>query len=255
MPLSIDQRSDHGPFDVIGDVHGCIDELRELIVRLGGTAERGEVARPAPGRRMVFLGDLVDRGPDSAGVLRLVMNMAAVGEALVLPGNHDDKLRRALLGHKVLIKAGLDGTLAQLESEPPEFRGQVVRFLDSLPSHFIFDEGRLVVAHGGLAEELQGRDSLRARAFALYGLPSGEVDLDGLPIRLQWALHYHGRALVIFGHTPVAGPLRLNHTVNIDTGCVYGGSLTAYRYPEHETVSVPARMTYSKRKTPWRPEA
>ncbi len=113
MPLSIDQRHNHGPFDIIGDVHGCIDELRELVVRLGGTVE-GDVARPAPGRCVVFLGDLVDRGPDPAGVLRLVMNMAAVGEALVLPGNHDDKLRRALLGHKVLLKAGLAETLAQL---------------------------------------------------------------------------------------------------------------------------------------------
>jgi protein phosphatase len=252
MPLFIDQRHDHGPFDIIGDVHGCIDELRDLIAKLGGSVE-GDVARPASGRRLVFLGDLVDRGPDSVGVLRLVMNMAAVGEALVLPGNHDDKLRRALLGHKVLVKAGLDDTLMQLEREPPEFRGQVARFLGSLPSHFIFDEGRLVVAHGGLAEELHGRNTPRARAFALYGLPSGEMDQDGLPIRLQWALNYRGRALVVFGHTPVFAPLRLNHTVNIDTGCAYGGSLTAYRYPEQVTVSIPARRTYSHRKTPWRP--
>jgi protein phosphatase len=251
MRLTIDQRHDAGPFDIIGDVHGCIDELRELIGRLGGTVE-GDVARPAAGRRLVFLGDLTDRGPDSVGVLRLVLNMAAVGEALALPGNHDDKLRRALLGRKVMPKAGLDGTLAQLEGEPGEFRWRVARFLDSLPSHYIFDGGRLVAAHGGMSEALQGLDTPRARAFALYGLPSGETDLDGLPIRIQWALEYRGRALVVFGHTPVAAPLRLNHTVNIDTGCVFGGSLTAYRYPEDETVSVAARRVYSNRKTPWR---
>ena len=137
MSLSIDQRHDSGPFDIIGDVHGCIDELRELVTRLGGTAAE-DTARPAPGRRLVFLGDLVDRGPDSAGVLRLVLNMAAVGDALVLPGNHDDKLRRALLGHNVQMKAGLEETVAQLAGEPAEFREQAARFLgqSAEPLHF-----------------------------------------------------------------------------------------------------------------------
>jgi protein phosphatase len=196
------------------------------------------------GRRAIFVGDLVDRGPDSAGVLRLVMDMAAAGNALAVPGNHDDKLLRALQGRPVQRKYGLAETLAQIESRPPEFKAEVQAFLAGLPSHYRLDGGRLVVAHAGLIEPLQGRLSRRVRDFALYGLTTGETDQYGLPVRLLWAKDYRGRAFVVYGHTPVVEPLRLNHTLNIDTGCAFGGRLTALRYPEQTLVSVPAHQTY-----------
>ena len=82
------------------------------------------------------------------------------------------------------------------------------------------------------------------RSFALYGETTGETDEFGLPIRYSWAAEYRGKAMVVYGHTPVPEPTWLNHTINIDTGCVYGGRLTALRYPEKELVSVPAAQTY-----------
>ncbi len=242
-----------GPFDIIGDVHGCYEELTQLLGKLGyqirsvpGTPENfGVEVVPLPGRTAVFLGDLVDRGPDSPAVLKLVMSMTRAGTALCVPGNHDAKLLRKLNGKDVQLKHGLSQTLEQLAGEPGEFMGQLRTFLDKLVSHYVLDGGTLVVAHAGLKEEMQGRGSGAVRAFCLYGETTGETDEFGLPVRYNWAADYRGRAMVVYGHTPVPRPEWLNGTIDIDTGCVFGGSLTALRYPEHELVSVPAaKMHY-----------
>lgn len=247
VPLWTDRRSDHGPFDVIGDVHGCIDELKSLLEKLGYSPSldpEGRSHRHPDGRKAVFLGDLVDRGPDSPGVLRLVMAMVAAGDALCVPGNHDVKLLRKLRGADVKITHGLAETLSQLEKEPPEFHAAVAEFVDSLVSHFVLDDGRLVVAHAGLTERFQGRASGRVRAFALYGETTGENDEYGLPIRYDWASEYRGPAHVIYGHTPALEPTWTNRTICIDTGCVFGGKLTALRMPEKELVQIQAARQY-----------
>jgi protein phosphatase len=243
-----DLRHEAGPFDIIGDVHGCLAELETLLSRLGYQISRDESGRPVdavcPGHRAVFVGDLVDRGPDTAGVLRLVMGMVATGNAFCVPGNHEDKLLRALRGRNVKISHGLAESLAQLRAEPADFQAGVEAFLDSLISHYVFDGGRLVVAHAGLVEPMHGRSSARVRAFCLYGDTTGETDEYGLPMRYPWASDYRGRAMVVYGHTPTPEPEWLNNTICIDTGCVFGGSLTALRYPERELVSVPAACEY-----------
>ena len=244
VPLPVDRRALRGPFDIVGDVHGCLGELRELLTRLGYRVV-GDTATAPPGRTAVFLGDLVDRGPDSAGTLRLVMNMVAAGAALCVPGNHDEKLRRALGGRAVQPLHGLDVTLGQLGAAGEAFGAQVQAFVGALPSHLVLDGGRLVVAHGGLPQHYQGRDSERVRRFALYGDVSGHTDEAGLPIRRDWAAGYRGERLVVYGHTPVAQPRWVNRTVNIDTGCAFGGALSALRYPELEVLSVPARAQYA----------
>ena len=256
-PLWTDRRGETGPFDVIGDVHGCADELVGLLEKLGYGVARSDgefEVEPPEGRRAIFLGDLVDRGPRSPEVLRLVMGMVASGAALCVPGNHDAKLVRALRGKNVQIKYGLAGTLEQLEGEPPEFREEVASFLDRLVSHYVLDGGRLVVAHAGLKERFQGRASGRVRDFALFGETTGETDEFGLPVRHDWASEYRGEASVVYGHTPVPEPGWVNRTINIDTGCAFGGSLTALRYPEMELVSVPARETYYEPARPFLPE-
>ena len=252
--LWTDRRDQRGPFDIIGDVHGCYEELRELLDRLGyGVAEQDSAEDPAgsvpalrhpEGRRVVFLGDLVDRGPGVAAVLRLAMAMVEAGSALCVPGNHEAKLLRKLRGREVVVRYGLAETLAQLEREPPAFRERVAEFLDGLVSHFVLDGGRLVVAHAGLKESMQGRSSGAVRAFALFGETTGETDVFGLPVRYDWASDYRGRAMVVYGHTPVPEAEWLNGTLCIDTGCVFGGKLTALRYPERELVSVAAKRTY-----------
>ncbi|MCW5980606.1 MAG: polynucleotide kinase-phosphatase [Bryobacteraceae bacterium] len=247
QPLWNNRKGDHGPFDIIGDVHGCFEELVDLLLRLDYQVEAsgGECrATPPPGRKAIFVGDLVDRGPKIPAVLRLAMSMAEAGAALCVPGNHDMKLVRKLRGRDVQITHGLAESIDQLGREPAEFRDQVAAFLDGLVSHYVLDEGKLVVAHAGMKEEMQGRGSGKVRDFALYGETTGETDEFGLPVRLNWASEYRGRAMVVYGHTPVAEPEWLNRTVNIDTGCVFGGKLTALRYPEREFVSVPARQTY-----------
>ncbi|HYG81636.1 MAG TPA: polynucleotide kinase-phosphatase [Pyrinomonadaceae bacterium] len=262
QPLWNNLKHEHGPFDIIGDVHGCFDELRALLERLGyeitssdGRAgDFGYRVGHAEGRKAVFLGDLVDRGPKIPEVLRLVMSMAAGGAALCVPGNHDIKLMRKLQGRDVRITHGLAESLEQLEQEPAEFKAQVAGFIDRLVSHYVLDDGRLVVAHAGLKETLQGRGSGRVRDFALFGETTGETDEFGLPVRYNWAAEYRGRAAVVYGHTPVPEPEWFNRTINIDTGCVYGGRLTALRYPEGELVSVPAARTYYESVKPFLPE-
>lgn len=242
---------EHGPFDIIGDVHGCVDELRELLALLG---YRDGGAVPPEGRKAIFLGDLVDRGPDSPGVLRLVMELVEAGLALCVPGNHDNRLLRTLRGRNTHRTHGLAETLEQLAQEPPAFIAQIEAFLASLPSHLMLDGNQLVVAHAGMPRHLQGRDTPRARDFALYGATTGETDEYGLPVRGNWAAGYRGRAMVVYGHTPVAEPTWLHRTINIDTGCVFGGRLTALRYPERELVSVPAHATYAVPRRPFLPD-
>ena len=232
--------SDPGPpYDLIGDVHGCRSELETLLAELGW-----EGAHHPDGRTAVFVGDLVDRGPDTPGVLRLVMAMAAAGTALSVQGNHEAKLVRALHGAKVRRSHGLEESLDQLDAQPEEFRRDARAFMAGLPSQLVLDGGRLVVAHAGLREDLHGSDSARARAFALYGDTTGHSDEYGLPVRLPWQRDYAGEAVVVYGHTPVTGAEWVNNTICLDTGVVFGGRLTALRYPELELVDVPAERQW-----------
>ncbi|HZB29105.1 MAG TPA: polynucleotide kinase-phosphatase [Streptosporangiaceae bacterium] len=244
-----DKKELTGPFDIVGDVHGCRAELEELLTALGyelsrDGSGRAVAARHPADRTAVFVGDLVDRGPDTPGVLRLVMGMVAAGTALCVSGNHENKLVRALKGRKVNVGHGLAESLEQLAAEPAGFRAETLRFMDGLISHYVFDEGRLVVAHAGLKEAYHGRASGRVRSFALYGDTTGETDEFGLPVRYPWAKDYRGRAMVVYGHTPIPEPEWVNNTICLDTGCVFGGRLTALRYPERELVAVPARRMW-----------
>ena len=246
--LYSDLRHEAGPFDVIGDVHGCRAELEQLLTELGYVIERDPAGRPVnarhPDRRAVFVGDLVDRGPDTPGVLRLVMGMVAAGTAFCVAGNHEAKLLKALRGKNVTRSHGLDASMEQLDAETEEFRAGAAQFIDGLISHYVLDGGRLVVAHAGLIERYHGRASGRVREFCLYGQTTGETDEYGLPVRYPWATEYRGRAVVVYGHTPVPAAEWLNNTVCVDTGCVFGGRLTALQYPERTLVSVPAARVY-----------
>ncbi|MBZ0315643.1 MAG: polynucleotide kinase-phosphatase [Anaerolineae bacterium] len=254
QPLHNNLKHEHGPFDIIGDVHGCFDELVMLLENMG-YACNGTQVTPPDGRKVIFLGDLVDRGPKIPDVLRLVMGMVEAGTAICIPGNHDIKLMRKLRGRDVQIKHGLAESLAQLENETAEFKKQVADFIEGLVSHYVLDGGRLVVAHAGMKENYAGRASGTVREFALYGETTGETDEFGLPVRHNWAAEYRGNSTVVYGHTPVPQAEWLNRTINIDTGCVFGGALTALRYPEKEVVSVPARHTYSEPVRPFLAES
>lgn len=243
-PLWNDKKQEHGPFDIIGDVHGCYDELYELLISMGYTLSSEGVMLHPEGRQAVFLGDLCDRGPKNVAVLRLVTSMVQHGSAFCVPGNHDIKLLRYLNGRNVQLTHGLQNTVDELTQESQAFRTDVAKFLNSLVSHYVLDEGRLVVAHAGIKEHFQGRGSTRVRDFCLYGETTGETDEYGLPFRLDWTNEYRGRAMVVYGHTPQVEPSILNNTYCIDTGCVFGGKLTALRYPERVFVSIKSQKVY-----------
>jgi protein phosphatase len=254
--LWTDKRDDTGPFDIIGDVHGCADELEVLLDLLGYRISwaddfpHGVRVVPPAGRRVVFLGDLIDRGPRIVDSLRLAMSMVQSGAAICVPGNHEVKLLKKLRGKPVSITHGLAETLAEFERMPASFHDDVACFIDKLVGHYMLDGGRLCVVHAGIKSNMQGRSSSAAREFGLYGDTTGETDEYGLPVRHEWAHEYHGRATIVYGHTPMLTAEWLNNTICIDTGCVFGGALTALRYPEREIVSVPAAKRYFEPKKP-----
>ena len=256
-PTWTNKSSEKGPFDIIGDIHGCFDETLQLLEKLGYIIEKGEkynVTHPE-NRRIIFVGDLVDRGPNSPEVLRLVMDTTASGVAFCVNGNHDDKLKRKLMGRNVTVNHGLEETLDQLELESAAFKDTIRGFLKGLISHLVFDDGKLAVTHAGLKEEYLGRGSPRIREFCMYGETTGEIDEFGLPVRYPWAKSYRGDTTIVYGHTPIPEPEWLNKTINIDTGCVFGGKLTALRYPENELISVDAAKVYCEPTKPLDHEA
>lgn len=251
-PLWTDQRHVSGPFDIIGDVHGCFEELTELLQKLGYEIDRFEPgeslfsARHPQGRTAIFVGDITDRGPRNVDCLRLIMGMSQEGSGRCVIGNHDFKLQKWLKGRDVRLDHGLDLTVAELQATSDVFRKQTTEFIGTLCSHLWLADGALVVAHAGLKEEMHGRGSSAVRNFAMFGETTGEVDEFGLPVRLEWAREYRGHAQVVFGHTPVADAEWLNETLCIDTGCVFGGKLTALRWPERELVAIPAARQYAE---------
>lgn len=251
-PSQCDLRDVSGPFDIIGDVHGCAGELESLLAQLGyGVAWKGQhgahsvAVSPPSGRRAIFVGDFVDRGPRAPDVLRIIMSMVESGAAFAVPGNHDVKFVRWLDGRDVKPTHGLDRTIAQFDPEPQHFRETVRRFIQELPTYLWLDGGGLAVAHAGIKEDMLGRNTGEIRRFCLYGETSGETDKFGLPIRYHWAAEYRGETAVIYGHTPVPDAEWVNNTLCIDTGCCFGGKLTALRWPERETVTAAAADIYT----------
>ncbi len=256
QPMWTNRKDEHGPFDIIGDVHGCCNELEQLLQQLGYVAKNDSnpnsfwhfpIYTHPQGRKALFLGDLIDRGDRILDTLKLVHNMMAADSALCILGNHENKLMRKLNGKNVKINHGLEQTVAEIEAIDVGQRdviNEIQTWLQSLISHYVLDDGKLVVAHAGLREELQGRGSGYVRSFSLYGETTGEIDRFGFPVRYQWANEYRGQAMVVHGHVPVLEAAWLNNTIDIDTGCVFGGKLTALRYPEKELVSVDAAKVY-----------
>ena len=254
---SNDHRHATGGFDIVGDVHGCAGELQDLLQALGyeiriSKSDEPRVRVSAPhGRRCIFVGDMVDRGPNSPDVLRIVMAMAGSGIGFAVPGNHDVKFLRWLEGRSVRLAHGLECTAEQFQGESAPFRQSVQNFVASLPDYLWLDGGALAVAHAGIKEDMIGHQSGEIRSFCLYGETSGETDDFGLPVRYHWAAEYRGPAAVVYGHTPVPEAEWINNTLCIDTGCCFGGKLTALRWPEREIVSVTALETYAPLRRPF----
>ncbi|NYF24007.1 bis(5'-nucleosyl)-tetraphosphatase PrpE [Sporosarcina sp. JAI121] len=235
-------------FDIIGDIHGCYDEFLQLIQELGYSMSTGIPIHPE-GRNLAFVGDAMDRGPDSLRMLKLLFKIQKNKNLFYSPGNHCNKFYRYAKGNQVQLTHGLETTVAELDALPKEerkdFLSMYSRFYEALPLYQSHDDGNLIIAHAGIREDMIGAArSEKMRVFVLYGDITGKKLPDGRPLRRDWAKHYKGNAYIVYGHTPVTDARFVNNTANIDTGCVFGGKLTALRYPEMKTVSVPSRQPF-----------
>ncbi|WP_462408998.1 bis(5'-nucleosyl)-tetraphosphatase PrpE [Neobacillus sp. Marseille-QA0830] len=238
--------------DIIGDIHGCFHEVTELTQKLGYRWEDKVPVHP-DNRVLGFVGDLTDRGPESLKVIELVWNLAIKrNQAYYTPGNHCNKLYRYFLGNKVQVSHGLETTVAEYETlyseDKQSIRTKYMELYENAPLYHVLDDQKLIIAHAGIRQDYIGRMDAKVKTFVLYGDITGEKHSDGSPVRRDWALHYHGGPCIVYGHTPVNEPRIINNTYNIDTGAVFGGRLTALRYPEMEIVSVPSTMPYVEEK-------
>ena len=236
-----DHHEESGPFDIIGDVHGCYEQLEKLVRKLGYVQDENGTYSHPDHRKIVFAGDVVDRGENSTGVLRLVMKLHQDGCAHMVVGNHDDRLRRYLEGKPIEVVHGLETTAAEFEQEDDSFKAETVSFLESLPAYLMFDEGRLVVVHAGIKEQYLGKYTKAIRQYCLYGESTGEINEVGLPIRVDWAQDYTGDTVIVYGHTPYTAVMKMNNTYCVDTACIYGYYLSALRYPEIKVERVKMR--------------
>lgn len=238
--------------DIIGDIHGCFSEFKLLTEMLGYQWENGLPIHPE-NRMLGFVGDLTDRGPASLKVIEIVWQLVIKDKmAYYTPGNHCNKLYRYFLGNKVQVTHGLETTVAEYESlykkDQAAIRKKFIQLYEYAPLYLVLDKQKLIIAHAGIKEEYIGQTHGKVKEFVLYGDITGKKNPDGTPVRRDWAKTYKGEACIVYGHTPVKEPRIVNNTYNIDTGAVFGGKLTALRYPEIELISVPSTMPYIEEK-------
>lgn len=237
--------------DIIGDIHGCFDEFARLTKELG--YEWKEDIPVHHERQLAFVGDLTDRGPQSLNVIEIVHRLVIEKQnAYYVPGNHCNKLYRFFLGNKVQITHGLETTVAEYDLLDNKGKNRIkqkfIQLYEQSPLYKQLDDGKLIIVHAGIRSDMIGRHDKRVKTFALYGDITGKTNPDGTPERRDWAADYKSAAWIVYGHTPVKEPRFVNHTVDIDTGAVFGGKLTALRYPEFEIVSAPSSMPYVEEK-------
>lgn len=235
-------------YDIIGDIHGCYDELLQLIDELGYSMEN-DIPIHREGRQLAFVGDAMDRGPDSVKTLNFMFRLQDARKLIYSPGNHCNKFYRYAKGNPVQLQHGIETTVAELDQLSSEKHRYVLKryieFYDALPLYHSLNNKKLIIAHAGIRENLlESTNRKKVRSFVLYGDTTGEIHPNGRPVRRNWAKHYHGQSFIVYGHTPVKEARFINNTVNIDTGCVFGGQLTAFRYPEKEIVAIPSSQPF-----------
>jgi protein phosphatase len=237
--------------DVIGDIHGCYDEFVMLTEKLDYSWESGLPVHPQ-GRKLAFVGDLTDRGPQSLHVVQIVCDLVNDMNGYYVPGNHCNKLYRYFLGRNVQVTHGLETTVAEYQAlhkkEQNKVRENFISLYEKSPLYHQLDQGNLIIAHAGIRQDYIGKSDKKVKTFVLYGDITGNANPDGTPERRDWAKQYKGSAWIVYGHTPVQSPRIIHNTINIDTGAVFGGQLTAFRYPEKTTVSISSSMPFVEEK-------
>ncbi len=235
---------DHG-LDFIGDIHACFEELIELLKKLGYKKNSDQLYEHPDGRRLVFLGDIMSRGPYSLESMMVVMRQVKYGLAYMIDSNHGWKIARWLDGRPVSLKHGdekVEAEFIEYEHQNGQektifLKNEIKNFLLQAPSHIVFsyNKERVVAVHAGIKDEFIGQENNKIKNYCRYGDVT-DFNPGGKPIRKEWYLHHKTNELIIWGHDPKPEPLEINNTINIDQGVVFGGKLTAFRYPEKEFV-------------------
>ncbi len=242
--------------DIIGDVHGCYEEFVALIERLGYRQDgKDGLFRHPEGRKLLSLGDITSRGPHSILMLQFFLRHLEAGIAEMVDSNHGWKIARWLDGRRVTLAHGDEKVEAEFEryerehgeKKAAELRRASRQLLLTAPSHMmLMRDGKLaaVAVHAGIRDEYIGKKGAVIENFCRYGDVAG-IGADGRPVRRDWTQGRTSALPIVWGHDPRPEPERKNGAINIDQGCVFGGALTALRFPEDELVSVPARDNYS----------
>lgn len=250
-----------GRIDVVGDVHGCMDELMVLLAQAGYWIAEFNPKGSDPiavihpqGRKLIFVGDLTDRGPSSDQVLRLAMGAIACGTASCVMGNHDWKIYRALCGRKVTIDDSTQETLDQIASYGEAFEASVRSFYESIPhqiriplswEHGFDGAQNLWIVHASAKAHRQGGTRSSDFARSIYGYGGDDVDEKGWMIREDWAASYEGADPVIHGHVIHAEPVWKNRVLCLDTGCAFGNKMTLYQVDQDTFLFSRAERNYS----------
>lgn len=231
--------------DIFGDIHGCFEEFKKLTIKLGYNWEKG-IPIHNNKRKLAFVGDLTDRGPQSLLVVKTVSKLVDNHLAYYVPGNHCNKLYRFFLGNKVQLTHGLETTAAEYDAldkkNKQDIRKRFMQLYEAAPLYRVLDDGKLIIAHAGIREDYIGKNSEKVKTFVLYGDITGEKHADGSPVRRDWAKDYQGKSIIVYGHTPVKEIRIVNNTYNIDTGVVFGNKLTALKYPEMDIISIKSTL-------------
>jgi len=233
------QHFDHDRVDVIGDVHGCSWELLQILHDIGFlTNPDWNAVNENYDRGLILVGDLTDRGPDSASIVENVQLWVESGLMTCIHGNHDNRLGRHLLGRNVQHTHGLDKTIDQIEriGWGEQKKIEIGEWLMDLPVYVTFHERQLVVAHGALPRRYLSRQDMKRKQLSkcVYAVVDRDQPMkDGLPNRVyDWCDDYNDHVVCVYGHQVVREVTTRSNTYNIDTGCVFGGCLTCLRYDE-----------------------
>lgn len=236
-------------YDIIGDIHSCYTEYIALIEKLGYVYKNRIFSHPE-GRVLVSVGDILDRGPHPLPTFSTIKRMVEAGNMMLVRGNHCDKLLRWARGNAVTLNHGLDKTVSILTAITS--KEDIIKFFEAVPFYRSLDSGKLIITHAAFRDHDIFKDpfSNSLRATSLFGPTTGERDHYGLPVRIDWAKARKvtdKSPLIVYGHQIHREPYTYNNTICIDTGCVFGGKLTALRYPEFIFVQVNALEEYE----PW----
>jgi len=208
---------------VVGDIHGCYDELMELLE----TVELGEKDR------VVSVGDLITKGPKSKEVLEVFMTDARFSTVI---GNHDLALRRKWNGEDIELKRAQKDAHKELSGEKDAY----AIFFNRLP--FTIDLDTHLVVHAGFRPNVELFSQTTDDMTLIRTLGADRESDEGTP----WYHVYDGEKTVLFGHWPAPEPRRGRKAIGLDTGCVYGYNLTAYIIETDEFVTVKAKKAYDE---------